>query len=132
MKSKGFNKQCEAYLFLLPWILGLLLFTVIPMAMSLYFSFTQYDAVTAPRFIGLDNYVQMANDRRVHKSLQVTFTYVGLSIPFQLAFALFLATILKKNRRGSGCTAPSTTCRPCSAAAWRWPCCGGSSLTARA
>lgn len=100
MKSKGFNKQWEAYLFLLPWILGLLLFTVIPMAMSLYFSFTQYDAVTAPRFIGLDNYVQMANDRRVHKSLQVTFTYVGLSIPFQLAFALFLATILKKNRRG--------------------------------
>lgn len=100
MKSKGFNRQWEAYAFLLPWILGLLMFTVIPMMMSLYFSFTHYDAVTAPRFTGLDNYIQMANDRRVLKSLRVTFTYVGLSIPFQLSFALLLATILKKNRRG--------------------------------
>jgi len=70
------------------------------MIMSLYFSFTQYDMATAPKWIGLGNYVDMARDPRLHKSLQVTFTYVGLSIPFQLSFALLLATVLKKNRRG--------------------------------
>lgn len=100
MKKLSFNKQWEAYAFLTPWILGFLLFTVIPMILSLYFSFTHYDAVTSPKWIGLENYVTMAKDQRVHKSLQVTVTYVGLSIPLQLGFALLLATLLKKNRRG--------------------------------
>ena len=104
MKKKatalGFNKPWEAYAFLSPWILGLLAFTVVPMAMSLYFSFTRYDMMMPPRWIGLANFADMLSDRRIHKSLQVTFTYVFLGVPFQLAFALFLAVILRKNRRG--------------------------------
>lgn len=99
-KRKSFNKQWEGYVFLTPWILGLLMFTIIPMIMSLYFSFTQYDGVTSPKWIGLNNYIEMARDNRVHKSLQVTLMYVGISVPFQLAFALLLAVVLKNNHRG--------------------------------
>lgn len=100
MKRVSINKPWEAYAFLLPWMIGLFAFTIIPMLMSLYFSFTQYDALTAPKWIGMTNYLDMIRDRRVATSLRVTFTYVAISIPFQLAFALLLATILKKNRRG--------------------------------
>lgn len=100
MKRSHINKPWEAYAFLSPWLIGLLCFTILPMIMSLYFSFTQYDMANLPKWIGLGNYIDMARDPRLHKSLQVTFTYVGLSIPFQLTFALLLATVLKKNRRG--------------------------------
>jgi multiple sugar transport system permease protein len=99
-KNNGINKPWEAYAFLCPWILGLLCFTVIPMFMSLYFSFTRYDMATPPVWIGLANYTGMFKDPRVIKSLQVTFTYVFLGVPFQLAFALLLAVVLKKNHRG--------------------------------
>lgn len=103
MKKKtaiGFNKPWEAYAFLTPWLLGLLGFTILPMIMSLYFSFTQYDMMTPPRWIGLANFADMLKDPRIHKSFQVTFTYVFLGGPFHLAFALFIAVVLRKNRRG--------------------------------
>ena len=100
MKKNKFNKPWEAYVFLAPWLLGFLGFTLIPMVLSLYFSFTKYDLVNSPIWIGLQNYFDIIKDVRVHKSLRTTFTYVGLTIPFQLSFALLLATILKKNIRG--------------------------------
>ncbi|MDR1640005.1 MAG: sugar ABC transporter permease [Clostridiales bacterium] len=70
------------------------------MVLSLYFSFTRYDMAKSPVWIGLGNYVAMAKDPRVLKSIKVTATYVFLGIPFQLAFALLLAVVLKKPRFG--------------------------------
>jgi multiple sugar transport system permease protein len=98
--ARSFNKPWEAYLFLSPWLIGLLGFTIIPMIMSLYFSFTHYDMAAPPRWAGLGNYTGMLADTRVHTSLRVTFIYVCLSVPLQLAFALFLAAVLKKDRTG--------------------------------
>jgi multiple sugar transport system permease protein len=68
--------------------------------MSLYFSFTQYDMMTPPRWIGISNFTEMLKDPRILKSFKVTFTYVFLGGPFHLAFALFVAVTLRKNRRG--------------------------------
>lgn len=96
----GLGKPWEAYLFLLPWIIGLIVFTIIPMIMSLYFSFTRYDMANPPRWIGLENYINVFTDPRTLNSLRVTFTFVFLSVPFQLSFALLLAGIFKRNRRG--------------------------------
>ncbi len=90
------------YLFLSPWLIGFFALTAIPMLASLYFSFSRYDMLTPPRFAGLDNYTKMALDPKFYKSLQVTFTYVGLSVPFVLIFALIVALILQKNRRAVG------------------------------
>ena len=97
MKKYRYNKPWEAYIFLAPWIIGFLSFTVIPMILSLYFSFTQYDILSTPKWIGLTNYINLAIDAKVHKSLQITFTYVALSVPLQLTFALMVALVLKKN-----------------------------------
>ena len=76
------------YLFLLPWLIGLVLITVGPMIASLYLSFTNYSLIQAPKWIGLDNYVRMLSDPRLHKSLAVTFTYVIVGVPLQLIMAL--------------------------------------------
>jgi multiple sugar transport system permease protein len=99
-KSLAINKPWEAYVFLAPWIIGLLSFTIIPMFMSLFFAFTNYDMLTPPRWAGASNFFGMVKDPRIIKSLKVTFTYVFLGTPFQLAFALFLAVVLRKNHRG--------------------------------
>ena len=99
-KLNSFNKPWEAYVFLVPWLIGLMCFTIIPIIMSFYLSFTQYDMIRAPVWIGIQNYQNMLKDTRLAKSLQVTFTYVFLTVPFQLLFALLLASVLKKQNPG--------------------------------
>ena len=87
-------------MFLLPWIIGFLVFTVGPVILSFYYSFTRYDMFTSPEWIGLQNYRDMLTDRRLHASLRVTFTFVFLTLPFQLSFALLLAVVFKKQNFG--------------------------------
>ncbi len=89
-----------AYLFMLPWLIGFFCLTVIPMIASLYFSFTSYDMFTPPEWIGFENYVSMFSDVKFKYSIRVTFTYVLLGVPLQLAFALLLAVVFKRNRPG--------------------------------
>lgn len=88
------------YLFMLPWLLGFFAFTIIPMIASFYFSLTDYDMFTAPKFTGLSNYIGMFSDKNMHASLSVTFRFVLLTVPIQLSVALLVAIVLKKNRRG--------------------------------
>ncbi len=95
------SENLSGYLFLLPWLLGLLLFKLIPIIASMYFSFTNYDMFTTPEWVGLDNYIHMfTNDSQFVTSLQVTLGYVFMSVPLELAFALFIAVLLKKGIRG--------------------------------
>ncbi|GED11658.1 carbohydrate ABC transporter permease [Cellulosimicrobium cellulans] len=89
-----------AALFLAPWFVGLALITAGPMVASLYLSFTDYNLLQAPSWIGWDNYERMFADPRLLNSLQVTFTYVFVSVPLQLAAALGLALLLDKGLRG--------------------------------
>jgi multiple sugar transport system permease protein len=99
-KAVGKKQNKAAYLFLAPWFVGLALVTIGPMLASLGLSFTRYNLLSPPKFNGLDNYVRMWEDERLHTALQVTFTYVLVSVPLQLAVALFLAIILDRGLRG--------------------------------
>ena len=88
------------YLFLLPWLIGLVVIVAGPMFASLYLSFTDYSLIQAPEFIGLDNYIRMFNDPRLHKSLSVTFIYVLVGVPAQLIVALAIAMLLNEGMKG--------------------------------
>ena len=88
------------YLFLLPWLIGLVVIVAGPMFASLYLSFTNYSLIQAPEFIGLDNYVRMFNDPRLHKSIAVTFIYVIVGVPAQLIVALAIAMLLNEGMKG--------------------------------
>lgn len=89
------------YLFLTPWLLGLFCFTLIPMVMSFYYSFTTFDMINEPVWTGLANYIKLfTKDAKFQKSLVVTINFVFVGVPLQLAFALLLAVIFKKDRPG--------------------------------
>lgn len=98
------QKRKEAiagYLFLTPWLLGLFCFTLIPMVMSFYYSFTTFDMINNPVWTGLANYIKLfTKDAKFQKSLVVTIKFVFVGVPLQLAFALLLAVIFKKDRPG--------------------------------
>ncbi|MGP4015839.1 carbohydrate ABC transporter permease [Saccharopolyspora sp. 5N708] len=96
--ERGDNKA--AAFFLAPWFVGLALITVGPMAASLYLSFTDYSLLDSPEWTGLSNYLEMLGDERLLTSLRVTFSYVFVSVPLQLAAALALALFLDRGLRG--------------------------------
>lgn len=92
-----------AYLFLLPWLVGFFCLTLGPMLGSLYLSFTKFNLLNAPRWLGLDNYVQIFNeDDSFYHSMGVTFQYALLSVPLRLIFALIVALALNKGIRALG------------------------------
>jgi multiple sugar transport system permease protein len=102
--KKGMSRQRReafaAYVFLIPWVLGAIGLTLGPMVASLYLSFTNYDLLGSPAWIGVKNYVNLMSDSRYLHSVQVTLVYVGLSVPLKLAFALLLAVLLNRGLRG--------------------------------
>lgn len=90
------------YAMILPWIIGFLLMFLIPMIISMYFSFTKYNMLSPARWIGMDNYKRMLTDPDFWQSLKVTFYYVLVLVPLRLAFALFVAMILNSKRKFLG------------------------------
>jgi multiple sugar transport system permease protein len=97
---KGGGDGKAAFWFLLPWFIGLFAITAGPLVASLFLSFTDYNLLQTPNFIGFENFIRMFSDERLLKSLGVTFLYVIVSVPLQLAFALALAIFLDKGVRG--------------------------------
>ncbi|AGP57697.1 sugar ABC transporter permease [Streptomyces sp. DSM 41524] len=97
------ERQGAAWVFLSPWVLGAAVLTLLPMAVSLYLSFTDYDMFDAPRWIGFRNYTQMfTEDPRYWRSVITTLTYVVIAVPLQLLLALAVAIALKSVKRGKG------------------------------
>jgi multiple sugar transport system permease protein len=114
-----FKRNTVAYMFLLPWLVGFLVFTLYPMLYSLLLGFTNYDFTKpgATHWIGLANYIKMFGsvfgiqdfkaaggevmrvDPYYMKSLSVTFIYVFVSVPLKLIFALFIAMLMSQKLR---------------------------------
>src|SRR5690625_5822115 len=91
------------YLFIGPFIIGFLAFTIIPIITSFYLSFTKYDLFSTPQWIGLGNFKKMfTDDPKYLQSLKVTFIYVFGGVPARLIFALFVAMILNTATRAIG------------------------------
>jgi multiple sugar transport system permease protein len=88
------------YLFIAPWLLGFLLFVFFPIAFSFYLTFTEYNVITPPKFVGMNNYVQLMNDSLFWKSLSNTAVYTFLHLPLALCLALLLALLLNRNLPG--------------------------------
>ena len=95
------REAVAAYLFVGPWILGLLIFAVYPVGASFYLSFTRWDLMTAIEFVGVDNYVRMfARDRVFVVAMGNTAYYTFIGVPLHTAFALMLALPLASKLRG--------------------------------
>lgn len=94
------NKKL-GFMFVLPFVLGVLLFKAFPFVMSFALSFTQYDLIDPPEWVGLRNYEEMlGGDPLFRKSLGVTLTFALLAVPLRVGFALVVAQVLNFRLRG--------------------------------
>lgn len=103
MKKRDLHnrKRWTPYLFLAPWILGMILFQLIPMISSLVLSFTSYAFSGNPKWVGLKNYINIVqNDVLFRQSLRVTLNYVFISVPAVLFVALLVAMLLNRGIKG--------------------------------
>jgi multiple sugar transport system permease protein len=102
--SKAQRREAMAgYLFISPWIIGFLVFTLGAMIYSLVLSFTNYDLSTNTASpVGIANYQQLFSDPKVMLSLGNTLFYAVMAVPLTICFALFLAMLLNNLRRGAG------------------------------
>lgn len=82
-----------------PFIIGFLLFMIVPMMISLYYSLCDYNILSAPVFVGFTNYIKMFSDEVFFKTIGVTFFYALISVPLRLAFALLVAMLLLNSSR---------------------------------
>jgi len=89
----------EGYLFISPVLLGLVIWVFGPMFLSLYYSFTSYNVLQAPKFIGLANYRELFNDPEFVHSFKITLIYAATSVPGSLVIGLLIALLLNKPGR---------------------------------
>jgi multiple sugar transport system permease protein len=102
-KSAKQDRVFAGYFFSAPWIVGFLIFVVVPMGFSLYWSFTNYRILAneAPRWVGLANYANLIlKDTSFKASLVNTLYLTIIGLPLQMAFALFLAVLLNQKMHG--------------------------------
>jgi len=120
------REALAGYLFLIPWIIGLLCFTAGPMIASAYFSFTRYDVVNAPEFTGLKNFREIFTaDRLFWTSLKLTFRYAIIVVPLSLLGSLMAAMLLNQALKGTAIFRtffflPHLTPIAASAVLWAW------------
>ena len=102
-KARLRKESLAGYGFLIPWLIGFFGLTIIPMAYSLYLSFTSYNIFQPPRWIGLDNYIRMfTDDPAFIQSAQITLIYVLVGTPITLIAALLVAMLLNYRDKGAG------------------------------
>lgn len=85
-----------AWLFILPSLIGLIVFYAVPAVRGLWISFTDWDLLGEARFIGVENYQELLTDDQFWSSMWVTLYYVLLNIPLQTALAVMLAVLMDR------------------------------------
>ncbi len=102
-KKRGFKrffKDNVGFLFIIPWLIGFLVFKLYPFASSLYYSFTDYHLFNGISKFTLDNYVEIFTTPKIVRALKVTFQYSFMTVPLKLVAALFIAYILNFKIKG--------------------------------
>lgn len=102
LRQKLGRESVAGVLFTLPFTVGFLLFMIVPMGISLYYSFCDYNILSPPVFTGMKNFITMFKDATFFKALRVTFFFAFVSVPLKLVFALIVAMLLLENSRMSG------------------------------
>ncbi|MBL7006057.1 MAG: sugar ABC transporter permease [Spirochaetia bacterium] len=95
------RQTIDAYVCISPWLIGFLIFTIMPISFTIYYSFTRWTIMEPPVWIGLKNYIFMfTKDPIFWQSLKVTSLYVVMSLPIIIIFGLLLALLLNLKIRG--------------------------------
>lgn len=100
-RSHALRRNLTGYAFIAPWLIGFLVFTAIPFFSSVYFSFTRYDIVSSPVWVGTANYqALLQNDPLFWKSLYITLKYAVVAVPIGIVAGVALALLLNIEVKG--------------------------------
>lgn len=103
LSSARRREAISGYLFISPWLIGFIVFFVGPIIASFFLSFTSWNIVGTPQWVGLENYSDiLTNDPRFLKAVQVTITYAVFYLPFEVACGIGLAVLMNQKLRGIG------------------------------
>ena len=102
MRSGHRKEALQFYMAIAPWLVGFILFTAGPMLISLWTSFTDWDLLTDPQWVGLENYRSLATDPTFIQSIKVTLAYTAAYVPLDLVGGLLLALLVRPRLRGIG------------------------------
>ncbi|KIL39094.1 hypothetical protein SD70_22525 [Gordoniibacillus kamchatkensis] len=91
-----------AYLFIAPWVIGLLLFYAYPLFGSIYYSFTNYNIVSATKWVGLANYRDLIHDHLFWVGIRNTLVYASFEVPLSVVIGVVLALLLNMPIKGRG------------------------------
>jgi multiple sugar transport system permease protein len=121
----SFEETFWGWVLIIPSVLGLILFRLGPVIASLYFSFTKYEIISPPQWIGFTNYRTMLADTYWQKSISVTLHYSVLFIPLSIIVAYLIAMLMSQELRGIAIYRtmwylPSLVPTVASAFVWRW------------
>lgn len=94
------REMVAGWLFISPWVLGFLLFSALPIGLSIYYGFTNFNIYQPPRWIGLANYRTLMVDPLFWKALYNTAYYTFLSVPLMMTLSLLLAILLNSKLPG--------------------------------
>lgn len=94
------RNRINGWLFISPWAFGFLVFILFPFIASLYYSFTNYDIISAPHLIGFQNYSKLMHDPLFWHSLYNTLYYTVIFVPLSTVVSIGIALLLNMNIRG--------------------------------
>lgn len=125
LSAREWSTVRNGLLFISPWVFGFIAFALWPILSSLYYSFTKFDGVTTPTWVGLYNYQQLATDPEYFTAISNTLYYIAIYLPAATAVSLGLALLLNQERRGIAVYRtlffiPSLVPFVASAAIWLW------------
>jgi len=100
LSKLALQEERAAYLFLLPWLLGVSILLMIPILASIFISFTKWNLLNPPVWVGLENYQDMFTDPDFYNSMGVTLKYIVLSVPIYTVTALALSVLLNQKLKG--------------------------------
>lgn len=95
------KENVAGYILAAPFMIGFLAFIIVPMGMSFYFSFCDYNILTPEKWVGFKNYIKLLSDPKLLNSLFVTLKYAFCSVPLKLVFALMVALLLLRNTKAT-------------------------------
>ena len=101
-KKRKNRANLIGYSLIAPWLIGIFCFQLWPIIHSFLMSFTDYNLLNTPQFIGAANYSKMFQDENFYQAVRVTFKYVFIAVPAKILFALCIALILNLKLKGIG------------------------------
>ncbi|GHT96449.1 sugar ABC transporter permease [Spirochaetia bacterium] len=96
------NQGRAGFLFILPWLIGLICFTVFPLVSAVYISMTGWSIIGQADFLGFDNFINIFKDEMFYRSLWITVRYAAFAVPIKIIVALGAAILLNKSCAGIG------------------------------